>query len=82
VAECIERISFRASSRRLIAPAMRFWESLGFSLIAVHQGAVDASRKLKPEIPLIGIDGVRIRDKHEYELTLQSARTHPTISPY
>jgi N-acetylglutamate synthase-like GNAT family acetyltransferase len=51
-------------------PAMRFYEKIGFSLSAVHHNAVEVSRKLKPEIPEIGIGGVPISDEVEYELLL------------
>jgi GNAT superfamily N-acetyltransferase len=50
--------------------AQRFYESHGFALLAVQAGAVDEARKLKPEIPLIGENGVAIHDELEYELRL------------
>jgi GNAT superfamily N-acetyltransferase len=51
-------------------PALRFYERRGFSLAAVHSGAVAESRKLKPEIPLLGLGGVPIRDELELDLEL------------
>lgn len=39
-------------------------------LVAVHQGAVDAARRLKPAIPLIGKHGIPIHDELELELEL------------
>jgi ribosomal protein S18 acetylase RimI-like enzyme len=47
--------------------AQRFYERLGFRLVAVHQGAVSRSRVLKPEIPLLSDDGTPIADELEYE---------------
>ncbi len=47
--------------------AQRFYERLGFRLVAVHEGAVARSRRLKPEIPLVGAGGSPIRDELEYE---------------
>ena len=47
--------------------AQRFYEHVGFSLVRVHQGAVDRSRRLKPEIPLVSGDGTPIHDELEYE---------------
>lgn len=47
--------------------AQRFYERVGFSLVRVHQGAVERSRELKPEIPLVSDDGTPIRDELEYE---------------
>jgi GNAT superfamily N-acetyltransferase len=51
-------------------PALRFYERRGFSLAAAHRGAVAESRKLKPEIPLLGLGGIPIRDELELELEL------------
>jgi ribosomal protein S18 acetylase RimI-like enzyme len=50
--------------------AQRFYERHGLTLAAVHKGAVDEARKLKPEIPLVGEDGVAIHDELEYHLRL------------
>ncbi|HJS26125.1 MAG TPA: GNAT family N-acetyltransferase [Actinomycetota bacterium] len=49
-------------------PARRFYERLGFRLVAMREGEVARSRELKPEIPLVGVGGVPIRDELEYEL--------------
>ena len=40
-------------------------------MVAVHRNAIEESRKLKPEIPLTGIDGLPIRDEIELELLLK-----------
>lgn len=48
--------------------ALRFYQRTGFAVVAVHQDAVTGSRRLKPEIPLRGCDGVPIRDEIELEL--------------
>lgn len=50
--------------------ALGFYQKRGFRLVAVHAGAVDAARRLKPEIPLIGNDGIPIRDEIELEIVL------------
>jgi len=50
--------------------ALRFWQKRGFRLAAIYPGAVEKSRKLKPEIPLIGDDGIPIRDEIELEMIL------------
>jgi len=50
--------------------ALRFWQKKGFSLVAVYPNAVEQSRQIKPEIPLIGEDGIPIRDEIELELLL------------
>ena len=49
------------------ARAQRFYERQGFTLVAVHEGAVDRARSAKPEIPLLGLGGVEIHDELEYE---------------
>jgi ribosomal protein S18 acetylase RimI-like enzyme len=50
--------------------ALRFYQRKGFSLVALHPKALDQSRKLKPEIPLIGLDGIPLRDELELEMLL------------
>ena len=50
--------------------AQRFYERRGLRLVAVHAGAVDQARKLKPEIPPRSEDGVAISDELEYQLAL------------
>jgi N-acetylglutamate synthase-like GNAT family acetyltransferase len=50
--------------------ALRFWQKRGFSLVAVHRNAVEKSRTLKPEIPLIGNNGIPLRDEIELEMVL------------
>src|SRR2546426_7240865 len=37
--------------------ALRFYQKRGFVLTALHRNALELSRKLKPEIPLIGDHG-------------------------
>lgn len=49
---------------------LRFAQKRGFALVAVQPRAVEASRKLKPEIPLLGENGIPIRDELELELEL------------
>jgi hypothetical protein len=50
--------------------ALGFYAANGFDVVAVHEGAVDASRRLKPSIPLANEDGVPIRDEIEMERQL------------
>lgn len=47
-------------------PALRFYQRRDFDLVAVHREAIKQARKLKPEIPDVGMDGIPIR--HELEL--------------
>ncbi len=59
-------------------PALDFYHKRGFKITAIHYDAIKESRKLKPEIPFYGIDGVPIRDEIELELDLskQSKRNN------
>jgi len=51
--------------------ALRFYQRLGWELVAVHRGAVDRAREtLKPEIPRVGNDGIPLRDEIELEYRL------------
>jgi ribosomal protein S18 acetylase RimI-like enzyme len=50
-------------------PAIEFYRGRGFTVAAIHEGAIENSRKLKPEIPLTGRGGVPIRDEIELEIT-------------
>jgi ribosomal protein S18 acetylase RimI-like enzyme len=50
--------------------ALRFYQKRGFTLVALHPGALAESRKVKPEIPLLGMNGIPIRDEIELELLL------------
>jgi GNAT superfamily N-acetyltransferase len=49
--------------------ALRFYQKRGFELAALHRGAVNESRKLKPSIPVIGENGIPLRDELELEMT-------------
>jgi ribosomal protein S18 acetylase RimI-like enzyme len=48
-------------------PAQQFYARRGMRLVAVHKDAVMESRKIKPEIPLAGVNGIPIRDEVEFE---------------
>ena len=53
-------------------PALRFYQKRGFKLTAVYPNALEISRKLKPQIPLTGLDGILLRDEIELEYPLSS----------
>jgi ribosomal protein S18 acetylase RimI-like enzyme len=50
--------------------AIGFYQKRGFQMAAIHRGAVDEARKLKPSIPKIGAHGIPMRDEIELEMTL------------
>lgn len=47
---------------------IRFYQKRGFNLAALHTDAVNVARELKPEIPLLGWDGIPIHHELEFEL--------------
>ncbi len=50
--------------------AIRFYQKRGFTLAAIYLNAIEASRKLKPQIPLIGMDDIPILHEFEFEMRL------------
>lgn len=50
--------------------ALRFYQKRGFSLKALYANALEKSRKIKPEIPYLGIEGIPLRDEIELEMIL------------
>jgi ribosomal protein S18 acetylase RimI-like enzyme len=52
-------------------PALRFYQRRGFHLAALHPNAIEESRRLKPSIPLLGLDDIPIRDEVELEILLE-----------
>jgi ribosomal protein S18 acetylase RimI-like enzyme len=50
--------------------ALRFYQKRGFVLKALYPNAIDESRRLKPEIPLVGFHNISIRDEIELEYNL------------
>jgi ribosomal protein S18 acetylase RimI-like enzyme len=50
--------------------AIRWYQKRGFTIAAVYVNAMEESRKLKPEIPLFGSEGLPLRDEIEFEMSL------------
>ncbi|MBP2073250.1 MULTISPECIES: GNAT family N-acetyltransferase [Thermoanaerobacterium] len=50
--------------------AIRFYQKRGFDMVRIHHNAVDAARKLKPSIPLLGNYGIPIKHEIEFEMNL------------
>lgn len=50
--------------------ALRFYQKRGFILSALYPNALEESRKLKPEIPEVGLEGIPLRDEIELEFKL------------
>ena len=75
--EAVKNIALKSGCKRLWLittndnmNALRFYQKRGFELVAIHRNALDISRKLKPEISLIGNDGIPLRDEIELEMVL------------
>ena len=49
--------------------ALRFYQKRGFILTALRTNVIEEQRKIKP-IPLLGNDGIPIRDEIELEIGL------------
>lgn len=60
----LERIVLITTNDNL--SALRFYQKRGFDLLRIHRNALDLARRIKPEIPLFGMDGIPL--KHEIEL--------------
>lgn len=50
--------------------AIRFYQRFGFSLKEVHINSMEISRKLKPSIPLVGMEGIPLSHEFEFEIVL------------
>jgi GNAT superfamily N-acetyltransferase len=50
--------------------ALGFYQKRGFVLAALHRGALEYSRRVKPSISLIGMHGIPLRDEIELEMGL------------
>ena len=50
--------------------AIAFYQQWGMDLVALIRDGVDASRFVKPSIPMVGRDGIPIRHELEFELLL------------
>lgn len=50
--------------------AIAFYRANGWRQVAIYKGAVEKSRRLKPEIPAVGPSGLPIEDEIEFSLDL------------
>ena len=51
--------------------ALGFYQRYGFELTCVRRGAVDEARKIKPGIPIIGMNDIPLHDEIELEMSLK-----------
>lgn len=50
--------------------AIKFYQKRGFDMAHLFRNALDISRKLKPDIPLIGENSIPLRHEIEFELSI------------
>ena len=50
--------------------ALRFYQKLGFTIACIRIDEVYKARSMKPQIPLVGLDGITIRDEIELEMKI------------
>jgi GNAT superfamily N-acetyltransferase len=53
--------------------ALRFYQKRGFVLRELRPGSLNRARQRKPQIPLVGAEGIALRDEIELERWLGSA---------
>jgi GNAT superfamily N-acetyltransferase len=51
--------------------ALRFYQKRGFEWVAFYRNSIEDSRKLKPEIPEYGDDGIPLKHEIEFELRIK-----------
>lgn len=75
--EAVKDVSISANCKKLWlittndnTPALVFYQKRGFLLVTVHRNALEHSRQLRPEILLVGVSGIPLRDEIELELPL------------
>ena len=51
--------------------AIRFYQKRGFDMACLFRNAMAVSRKMKPEIPLIGDNSIPLRHEIEFEMVLK-----------
>ena len=61
----IERLWLVTTNDNLAA--LKFWQKRGYELVTVHRNAIAAARRIKPQIPITGLEGITIRDEIELE---------------
>lgn len=50
--------------------AIGFYQRRGWRMVAVHRGAMDRARAIKPSIPVLGMNNIPLHDEIEFEILL------------
>lgn len=73
----VEKVALKKGCKQVILittndnlNALKFYQKRGYHLTKVLPNAVEKARTYKPEIPLIGYDGIPIRDEIKLQKTL------------
>lgn len=59
--------------------AIRFYQKRGFDMVRLFHNSIEASRKLKPEIPLIGDNDIPLRHEIEFEMDVPAPDPDPSF---
>ena len=66
----IDRIWLTVTNDNL--KALGFYQKLGFRMVQVNVGIVDEARKIKPQIPEVGYQGIPMHDEIVFELRVKA----------
>ena len=76
----VKNVALQAGCRRIFLittndnlEALGFYQRRGLELVAVYRNALAETRRLKPNIPMIGLNEIPLRDELELELTLSGS---------
>ena len=50
--------------------AIRFYQKRGFDMVCIYHNSMEAARKIKPSIPIIGEFNIPLRHEIEFEMNL------------
>lgn len=77
--DAVKDAAIQAGCRRLLVittndntNAIRFYQRYGFTIATVYPNSMEEARRIKPEIPLTGNDGIPLRDEIEFEIFLKN----------
>ncbi len=78
--DAVKQVAIKAGCRRLWLTttndnlnALRFYQKWGLVLARLYPNQIAEERKLKPQTPLLGNDGIPIRDVIDLEIDLKEA---------
>ncbi|MBN2075473.1 MAG: GNAT family N-acetyltransferase [Dehalococcoidales bacterium] len=77
----VKDVALQAGCKRLVVittndntHAIRFYQRYGFTIATIYPNSMEEARKIKPEIPLTGNDGIPLRDEIEFEIHLLNGK--------